>query len=291
MATSLFIAVGLDGLRMRSTDGRTWTDAQTGKEGESYRAAAFGNGLCVAVGSYGGDNILAATADGKTWKTGKHEAKYVKYFRGLTHGDGQFVALGGDPGSVGSSKPFVMFSKDGLTWDGPHDVPGKHILRRAAWGGGRFVAVGDRGRRATSTDGKAWQDAPETKAIDTLVDVTFGNELFVGVGLHGLRMASHDGLKWTARQTGEEGEHLNSIVFANGKFIAVGTGATYTSADGEKWERAVNENAPQVVTHAGSVFIGAAWKGRLLASSDGVSWKETHKADRHVLAVAAGTVG
>ena len=75
---SFFVAVGLDGLRIASSDGLKWTDTQTGREGESYRAVAFGNGLCVAVGSFGGDNIMATTADGKTWKTGKHEAKYVK---------------------------------------------------------------------------------------------------------------------------------------------------------------------------------------------------------------------
>lgn len=289
--TSLFVAVGLDGLRVVSRDGKTWTDVQTGREGESYRAAAFGNGLCVAVGSFGGDNILANTADGKTWKTGKHEAKYVKYVRGLSFGNGHFLALGGDPGAVGQSRPFVMFSKDGLSWDGPHDVPGKHMLRRAAWGNGRFVAVGDRGRRAASRDGKEWADAPETKAIDTLADVCFGNGVFVGVGLHGLRMTSADGLKWTARQTGEEGEHLNSVVFAGGKFVAVGAGATYTSADGEKWDRAANVTAPQVATHGAGVFVGAAWKGRLFASADGVKWTETGKADRHVLAVAFGPIG
>jgi hypothetical protein len=286
--TNLFVAVGLDGLRISSKDGKTWTDAQTGREGESYRAVCFGNGLCVAVGSFGGDNILANTADGKTWKTGKHEAKYVKYIRGLCFGKGEFLALGGDPGCVGCSNPFVMFSKDGLTWDGPHAVPGKHMLRRAAWGADRFVAVGDRGRRAASKDGKEWTDAPETKAIDTLVDVAFGNGVFVGVGLHGLRARSADGLKWDARQPGEEGEHLNSVVFSGGKFVAVGVGATYTSADGEKWDRTVNENAPQVSTHGRGVFVGAAWKGRLFVSADGAKWTETHKAERHVLAVAFG---
>ena len=291
MPTNLFVAVGLDGLRIASADGVTWGDAQTGKEGESYRAVAFGNGLCVAVGSFGGDNILANTADGKAWKTGKHEAKYVKYIRGLTFGGGQFLALGGDPGCVGCSNPFVMFSKDGLAWDGPHAIPGKHMLRRAAWGGGLFVAVGDRGRRAASKDGKEWTDAPETKAIDTLVDVAFGNGVFVGVGLHGLRMTSADGLKWAARQTGEEGEHLNSVVFAGGKFVAVGAGATYTSADGEKWERHANTDAPQVATAGTAGFVGAAWKGKLLYSKDGIAWKESHKADRHILAVAFGAIG
>ena len=164
MPTSLFMAVGLDGLRIASADGVKWTDAQTGREGESYRAVAFGNGLCVAVGSFGGDNILANTSDGKTWKTGKHDAKYVKYIRGLSFGNGQFLALGGDPGSVGQSKPFVMFSKDGLTWDGPHDVPGKHMLRRAAWGGGRFAAAGARPRRTARSGPTRPRRKPPTRS-------------------------------------------------------------------------------------------------------------------------------
>ena len=289
--TALFVAVGLDGLRIVSKDGKTWTDAQTGREGESYRAVAFGNGLCVAVGSFGGDNILAATADGKTWKTGKHEAKYVKYMRGLTFGNGQFLALGGDPGCVGCSNPFVMISKDGLTWDGPHTVPGKHMLRRAAWNGERFAAVGDRGRRSVSQNGRVWGDSLAAKALDTLADITFGNGAFVGVGLHGLRMRSVDGMIWTARQTGEEGEHLNSVVFAGGQFVAIGVGVTFTSKDGEKWERHTNVNAPQVAAESGGVFVGAAWKGRLFSSPDGIKWTETHKAERHVLAVAAGSIG
>ena len=38
----LFLAVGHDGLRMTSTDGSTWSNVATGKEGEVYRAACFG---------------------------------------------------------------------------------------------------------------------------------------------------------------------------------------------------------------------------------------------------------
>ncbi len=291
MASPLFIAVGQDGLRLASADGVTWTNTQLGKEGETYRATVAGNGLVVAVGSYGGDNILAATADGKTWKTGKQEAKYVRYLRGLAFGNGSFLGLGGDPGSVGSSKPFTMHSRDGLDWEGPFEVSGKHILRRAVWGKDRFVAVGDRGRRAMSLDGKEWKDAAEARAIDTLVDVAFGNSAFVGVGLHGLRVASTDGLTWSEPLRGEEGEHLNSVLFAGNRFVAVGAGATYFSNDGKSWDRQPNENAPQVAAFGAGQFIGAAWKGRLFASTDGVKWKETHKAERHIQAVAFAMAG
>ena len=288
MPKSFFAAVGHDGLRLFSADGSTWENKQTGKEGETYRGVAFGNGKCVAVGTYGGGNIFAVTVDRLTWKNTSQDGKYSRYVRGFGFGNGEFICLGGDPGSVGLSRPFIVVSKTGETWTEPLEIAGKNILRRFAYGAGLFVGVGDRGRRAVSKDAREWKEAPEVKAIDTLVDVAFGNGVFVGVGLHGLRMASTDGVTWTERQTGEEGEHLNSVVWAKDKFVAVGSGATYLSSDGRKWERQANENAPTVVTYGNGKFVGASWKGRLLLSEDGVKWKETLKSPLHIEAVAWG---
>ncbi|MFT5110440.1 MAG: hypothetical protein ACI9UA_006094, partial [Pseudoalteromonas tetraodonis] len=176
----LFAAVGQDGLRLVSEDGAKWQKAQTGKEGETYRAVTFGNQRFVTVGSYGGNNIIASSADGETWETGTKEAKYVKYIRGLGFDGKRFIGFGGDPGSVGSSKPFYLTSTDGETWGDFVSIPGKNMLRRLAFGEGLVVGVGDRGRRAVSSDQlKTWQDAPDTKAIDTLADIAFGGGKFV----------------------------------------------------------------------------------------------------------------
>ncbi len=289
-ARGLFVAVGHNGLRLVSENGTDWKNSQTGKEGEVYRAAAFGNGRFVAVGSYGGGNIFAASTDGVKWETRFKDAKYVKYLRGLGFGNGGFLGIGGDPGCVGCSNPFVSHSKDGVEWTEFHEIGGKHILRRVAWGSKRFAAVGDRGRRAASADGDEWKDAPDAKAIDTLVDIAFGNGVFVGVGLHGLRMTSEDGLKWEGRQLREEGEHLNSIVWADDRFVAVGMGGTWTSPDGRDWKRRPNKDAPLTVAYGGGVFLGVAWKGRLLRSTDAVTWEQVHKCDDHVEAVAFGSL-
>lgn len=284
----MFVAVGHDGLRMSSPDGVQWQHVQTGKEGEVYRAVMFGRGRFVAVGSYGGDNIMAVTTDGKTWEQSKLEAKYTKYFRGLGFGGEQFLGLGGDPGSVGDSKPFVLTSTDGLKWSDFQSVPGKHILRRVAWGSDRFVAVGDRGRRSRSPDGEKWEDAPHTKAIETLVDVAFGNGRFVGVGLHGLRAASEDGLAWSPAQRGQEGEHLNTILWTGKQFVAIGAGATYLSRDGLEWTRAANTLAPTTAAYGAGAFVGSLWKGRIVRSTDGIAWQEVEKAPQHVEALAYG---
>jgi hypothetical protein len=290
MPKPLFLAAGHHGVRLTSPDGKTWSAAQKGREGDTYRCAAAGNGRLVAVGGYGGDNIFASSGDGSAWKTASKNASYSRYVRGMSFGNGGFLAVGGDPGAVGIGNPFVLLSADGEKWDGPHDVGGKFILRRVAWGAKRWVGVGDRGRRATSADGKKWQDAPEVKAIDTLIDVAFGNGVFVGVGLHGLRMRTADGLTWTDRQTGEEGEHLNSVVWAKDRFVAIGAGATFTSADGVRWARSANALAPLTAAFGNGVFVGPRWKGRLVHSTDGVRWREVHRAAEHLNAVAFGEV-
>lgn len=284
----MFVAAGHDGLRLSSSDGLEWKHEQKGKEGEIYRAIAFGNGAFSAVGSYGGKNILAATKDGVTWQFSDKDAKYVRYYRGLCFGDGRFVALGGDPGGVGVAAAFVSTSTDGFAWGDYQPIPGKFMIRRAAFGGGLFVGVGDRGRRARSKDALNWEDVEKVKALDTLIDVAYGNGIFVGVGLHGLRMTTKDGLLWSDPLRGEEGEHLNSILFANDRFVAVGAGATYFSPDGATWERVANENAPVTSCFGDGVFVGSKWKGNVVRSTDAVKWIAVYKAPSHVESVAFG---
>lgn len=287
---AIYVAVGHYGVRLRSVDGQTWTDRAIGKEGEVFRAAAIGNGRAVAVGSFGGDNIMIASTDAVSWKQTKQDAKYAHYLRGLAFGREQFLGLGGDPGSVGNSKPFQMTSTDGQTWSAPTEILGKHILRRAVYGADRFAAVGDRGMRATTTDFKTWTVKSAPKATETFIDIAFGNSVFVGVGLHGLRMSSPDGLSWTDLAKGEEGEHLNTIVWAKSQFVAIGAGATYTSPDGKRWQRHPTTLAPTVAVYGSAGFVGSHWKGRILFSPDAISWREVHADEHHISAVAWGEV-
>jgi len=176
-----------------------------------------------------------------------------------------------------------------LKWSDFHETGAKFVLRRVAFGNDLCVGVGDRGRRAVSKDGGlTWEDVPNTKAVDTLIDVAFGNGIFVGVGLHGLRISTRDGKQWSERQVGEEGEHCNTVVWTGEKFVAIGQGATYLSADGEKWERVFNHDAPTTAAFGNKSFVGTSWKGRLLHSTDGVKWREVLKSEHHLEAVGFG---
>jgi hypothetical protein len=284
----LYIAVGQNGQRLTSENGTDWANSQVGKEGETWRVITFGAGRFVAAGSFGGTNIFGTTTDGITWEFSRHEGNYSRFVRGIVFHDGNFVALGGDPTTVGLAKPFALISTDGKTWSSLIELPGKDILRRFAVGNGLIVGVGDRGRRAVSPDGRTWKDAPSVKAIDTMVDVAFGAGRFVGVGLNGLRMTSDDGLSWYNRLLGEEGEHLNSVNWTGTQFVAVGEGATFTSADGFTWQRASNKDAPLTAVYGGGAYVGLNWRGRILRSTDATTWQEVFKCMNNLESVAYG---
>ncbi len=283
----MFVGVGQNGIRISSADGVEWKNQQIGKEGETYRAVAYGNGVFAAVGGFGwGDQLMAVSPDGVTWKvTPKTKAPN---YRSVFFGNGKFLAISGDAAQVGDAKPVVATSTDGAAWTDAKSISGRWLLRRMAFGNGLFVGVGDRDRRSVSPDGLDWKDTANPKPIDTLVDIAFGHGVFVGVGLHGLRTSTRDGLNWSEPQRGIEGEHLNSVVFADGHFVAVGAGATFTSPDGEKWTRTVNENAPLTCVYGRGSFIGTNWKGRILRSTDAIAWKEVIKCPHHVECVAFG---
>ena len=64
----LFVAVGQQALRIASKDGVAWTHEEIGKEGETLRAVAYGNGIFAAVGGFGwGDQLMAYSRDGLDW--------------------------------------------------------------------------------------------------------------------------------------------------------------------------------------------------------------------------------
>jgi len=271
-----YLAVGHNGIRMSSKDGRKWTDPQTA-DGKYFRTVAFGNGTAIAVGK----RDYSVTKDGLNWSKPQNLPKGGNGIVFLTFGAGRFIGVGTDVNYNGTT---FYYTEDGQNWSKPTDQKGKGLLRMV-WGDGQFVAVGGSGRIARSKDGEKWEDAPDTKPIDTLIDVAYGDGNYVGVGLHGLRMWSDDGLKWRFKQRGLEGEHFNSVVWTGEKFVAVGNGGTIESPNGRSWERTPNENAPLACCYGDGVFVGSHWRGRVLRSTDGYKFDEVLKLDDHVDAI------
>lgn len=288
LAGAAFVAVGEDGLRTFSPDGRAWTHRRTGREGEIYGAVCFGHGRCVTTGRFGGENVFAATGDGVNWQTAKYDAQYARYCRSLVFFQGRFLGIGTN---------FIVTSADGAQWEKERKITEykvqygiDSVLRRFAIGDGRMVGVGAFGRTAATTDGLKWTNGSDMKSVNTLIDVAYGNGMFVGGGMHGLRMRSSDGLAWTDRVVGEEGEHINAMIWDGRQFVGIGQGATYLSPDGLKWERVPNALAPTAAAFGGGTYIGSLWPGRMLRSTDGIHWEETTQLPQHSLALAFGTL-
>jgi hypothetical protein len=207
---------------------------------------------------------------------------------GIAHAQEKFVAVGGQAEILMDNAADIYLSPDGQKWEEPPPIGGITVLRRLAFGNGRFVGVGDRGRRSWSEDGRTWHDFPKPPAKETMVEIAFGAGRFVGVGLHGLRMSTPNGETWSEALIGEEGEHLNSIVWNGRQFVAVGAGATYFSPDGVAWERKPNQDAPLTCVWGEGSYIGTNWRGRIMHSTDAIAWKQVHKAPQHLEAIVFG---
>jgi hypothetical protein len=231
--TPIAVAVGYGQRRLFSTDGTHWTLMEKTADG-------------------GDDNDL---------------------FRGVTYGNGRFVAVGG------SSVALTQVSTDGIHWSagGTADA----WLGGIAWNGSVFVAAGGNGLRVRSTDGGATWTAPVGYQAKHYRAVAFGAGLVVAVGHTydnsgpgntnvGVIATTPDGAQWTERRAA--GETFGTIAYGNGTFVAATTGATVaTSTDGVKWVDQTVGTGSGGVCFTGTDFI--LWRDSgIYRSSDGATW-------------------
>ena len=128
----VFIAVGADGLILRSTDGQTWTDESDSVNAGSntFRGVASDNvNRFVAVGYSG--RVVVSTDGGLNWGNLQNVDSESLY--GIVFGGGAFIAVGA------SGKR--MSSADGINWN--NKTTGGGRLRGVAYGA-RSVYCGGR---------------------------------------------------------------------------------------------------------------------------------------------------
>jgi hypothetical protein len=239
--------------------------------------------VAVAVG-YGRRRLR--TMDAKTWTMQESTANGGDdndLFRGVTWGNGNFVAVGG------SSVSLTMTSADGQTWTTGTGTTGDW-LGGVAWNGTVFVAAGGNGRRVRSTDnGATWTNSSGYKSQSIHYRaVAFGAGQVVAVGHTysespnvGVISTSPDGQVWTERR--HTGAPFGTIAFGNGLFVASAEkGAIVTSADGITWtERTVGAGTGAVI-FTGTAFV-LRRDGGLYTSTDGAQWTMASSDNREVL--------
>lgn len=263
----LFVAVGYGTRRIVSCDyGLTWKNdesdiANGGDDGYLARGLAAGEGKFVAAVGGGGVQMLMTSDDGVAWN---RIMRNGNGFSDATYGNGLFVAGGGHSS---------LTSQDGLMWDdATSSMGGDGIVRHLAFGdymGGRFVGVGDRGRRVNSRDGVAWDNNIE--GGDTLRGVDYGNGVFVAItGGATTRYSENGGDSWSDGSISGASD-VRGILFDGSRFIVTTRSNSYTSSDGKSWTSHNATGGPESfdVSDDGEHYAGS-YGDVLYHSTDGV---------------------
>jgi hypothetical protein len=137
--------------------------------------------------------------------------------------------------SVAVHRTKIFTSPDQIHWTA-RDSGSPSSLYGAAFGGDRFVAVGNEGLILSSPDGLRW--SIEISATDErLRGIAYGQSKFVAVGHRGVIVTSRDGQNWRRQDSGTE-TRLQAVAWGNGLFVAVGwKGTVLTSENGTDWVR------------------------------------------------------
>jgi hypothetical protein len=185
---------------------------------------AAGQEKFVAVaggGAFGGN--MAYSTDGVNWTAIPDSILYI-YGNTIVWGGGKFVGGGGS----------MAYSPNGIDWTKVVDSTfGIYSINTIIYANGKFVAGGELNKMATSSDGVTWTAARSPLDVSA---IAYGGGKFVAVGDTDSRTAySADGVTWTAitstafdyqlnvqNQTYTVQYNLRAIAYGSGKFVVGG---------------------------------------------------------------------
>lgn len=197
----------------------------------------------------------------------------------VAHGNGVFVAVGGDGR--------MLHSSDGANWTNTSPVA-TGVLNRVRFLDGQFTVVGSTGWMFRSSDGVSWS-SNAVPAGKNFWDVAWGNGRFLLAG--DSVYVSTNAVDWSPADPKEfiftlRNVVLETITFFNGEFtgVAVGIGAgpathgEYHSADGVTWRFTsgpfvgVASPRSQLSILNGRHVLGQIEQGTVFYSTNGSNW-------------------
>lgn len=298
-----FVAVGVNGRVLVSTDVTTWTPVAT-LPTTALNAVAFDAFQWVAVGNGG---ALFTSRDGVNWT--QRNASTTNTLRAIATVNNAWIATG-DNGTI-------ITSLDGVNWS-VRTSGVTQGLYAVAGTTGRYVAAGLTGALLTSPDAITWTRVTPAGVTGDFYAAGYFNNLFVVAGATGAIYSSVDGVAWSVRTSPANGNWLRAVgygggryvfmsdgdrvvvstdlaVYANvtmpaysptvprwsiaygaGQFVAVGNGGEISSSpDGSNWTARGSSGARWANNHAAFLnnqWIVSASVGGILTSPDGVRW-------------------
>jgi hypothetical protein len=210
---------------------------------------------------------IQAANNGTTW-TSRTSGFGSSSIRGVTYGDGLYVAVG--------LSGTLATSPNGTTWTTRTSGFGTSRISGVTYGDSLFVAVGDGGKLTTSTDGITWTTRTSGFGSTVIYGVTYGAGLFAAGGEGGKLTTSTDGTTWTTRTSGFGNTYIYGVGFGDGLYLAVGNSGTITtSTDGITWTTRTSgfgSSGIRGVTYGDGLYVAVARDGKLSSSPDGITW-------------------
>lgn len=272
---SVYVAVGVVGALLSSSDGVTWTPSVNPAPAYDLNAVTFYGGVYVAVGSGG---VILRSTDGIHWKQ-QAIGVTTNDLYAITNNGGQagFVAVG-----AGGT---ILASANGTSWNAKASGTSNTLYGinyGVISGSGEYVAAGaadttsGTGTLLYSPNATTWTPVASLPGYD-LKGVSYGDPklaygfsasgavpppIFVAVGANGTLVSSTDGKTWTSG-TLPSATLVNAVTYAH-QFVAVdNVGNVFTSADGTNWGAGPVQNLATplyAVTHV--QFAKGQYKGR-----------------------------
>ncbi len=258
----MFLAVGENGLIVKSHDGIHWSGQYTDGGAtlndvvwDGIQFVAVGDTLNVSGSGITRANIYVST-DGEMWL--KQNPPYNSDINSIAWNGSIFVAVG-DQG-------YIFTSTNGTDWLRSRLTGVYSELCDVTYNGRIFLIVGYSGRIISSMDGITWmlQNSGVTSAI---YGAAWGNDQFIATGFKTL-FRSPDGVNWTSFNPGIQ---FNNFLFDaswNGvHFLAVGESSAgmWMSRDGQNWM----QHDPLPGRRINDINLSIASNGRFLIAGSG----------------------
>ena len=260
-----YVAVGVEGTIVVSTNGRDWSvhSADYG----NFSSLAFGDGLFIALA----DGFLYTSADGIAWTNrvlptmGRHDISRVAF------GAGRFVG-------VGSA---LISSDDGISWIEHATNAPIGFTTGITYGNGIFLVTTFNGS-LISSNGIDWVRYTTGGGFPS---VAAGNGAFVAHNYSQL-LVSSNGVDWQTALILTNNNYFSEVRFANGRFYALGT-ILLTSTDGFNWTERISqpEDGMRLTSATGgpgqTVVVGD--EGLIFVTNDGATFGQVGGGTRNNL--------
>jgi hypothetical protein len=271
----------MGGTILTSPDLVTWTPRPSGTN-YALRSIAFGRALFVTVGYNG---TLLTSTDTIRWTA--RSLSLAASLSNIVFMNDRFEAYGESPVPGGGSVRFR--SSDGEQWtlDRPVLSPEQRTNTAEIFDGRQTIAVSDEGVRSRIGEGP-W--ITRYAALPSMSAVTYGGGVFAAGGNFGGILVSRDGVQWTQASPSDDTRvsTVFDLAYGNGRFVTAQYGVVTTSNDGMTWTRtplSPPDSVGRRIAFGAGVFVTAA--GSLRVSQDGVAWTTTTENESY-LAVTFG---